>query len=724
MNMLRKMHFWHWSLALLLALGALLLMQSVPARAETITVTNTLDDGSAGSLRAAIAAANPGATIVFSDTLAGQTITLTTQLEIAQNLTISGTVPITVSGNHAARVFNIAADVAVTLHNLTIARGEVYGDSGGGIRNQGALTVTNCTLDDNLAWPAPYSGGGIYNADSGVLTVISSTFTNNGAAGAGAGMFNAGAAQVQFSTFSNGGSGYASSSGAGIANLGVLTVTHSLFTGNHAPQGAGLSNGDLNSRLTVSDCTFSNNVAANGGAGMDNYGAAFVHNSLFSANQADGGDGGGIYNAGTLQVTESTLSANSALAGGGLYNADGTVTVAASLFVSNTATAKGGGLYTHGGTATVLDSTLAHNRTTHTTLADGYGGGGLYNNGSSLNVQNSTIANNAAPYNTGGGLYNATSNTSMATVVQASTISGNSAGYVGGVWNESGNLELRQTIVANSSGGYDCGKGMDSGYVSSVASLFEATGWAACGDDHYYSILGVDPLLGPLADNGGKTPTFALLPDSPAIDAVSGWSCLSTDQRGAPRNDLACDIGAFELQHADSDTVIKSGMTAGKQASFGSTRVRVTVTGGDAGTITATKHLITPGGLYDTGEIMATWWLTASHSPFTATLSFCYTPEEIAGLNEADLRAFRWDGSVWDGPFGSAPTGGCVTVADVTAFSAWTLFDTSKGSKPTAARVVALAAWGFAPIGILFIFGGAVIFARRRRAQSRWINHN
>jgi hypothetical protein len=57
-----------------------------------------------------------------------------------------------------------------------------------------------------------------------------------------------------------------------------------------------------------------------------------------------------------------------------------------------------------------------------------------------------------------------------------------------------------------------------------------------------------DPLLAPLADNGGLTPTMALLPSSPAIDAGDDSACPPTDQRGVTRpQGLACDIGAFEL---------------------------------------------------------------------------------------------------------------------------------------------------------------------------------
>jgi hypothetical protein len=74
------------------------------------------------------------------------------------------------------------------------------------------------------------------------------------------------------------------------------------------------------------------------------------------------------------------------------------------------------------------------------------------------------------------------------------------------------------------------------------------------------NLWGVDPRLGPLQDNGGRTETHALLADSPAIDAGNPSGCMSeishyltVDQRGAMRTvdgngdeQAACDMGAFE----------------------------------------------------------------------------------------------------------------------------------------------------------------------------------
>ena len=57
----------------------------------------------------------------------------------------------------------------------------------------------------------------------------------------------------------------------------------------------------------------------------------------------------------------------------------------------------------------------------------------------------------------------------------------------------------------------------------------------------------INPKLGPLANNGGPTPTMALLTGSPAIDTGSSVFAPATDQRGDPRPQRAIDIGALEI---------------------------------------------------------------------------------------------------------------------------------------------------------------------------------
>ena len=142
---------------------------------STLTVLNNLDSGR-GSLRAEIAAAHNGDTIVFAPSLDGQTITLTSgELLIKKNLTIAGpgAGELTVSGNNASRVFEVASKENVTLSGLTISDGAVQAAQGGGILNHGTLTVSGSTLSGNSTG----IGGGVYNA--GALTVSDSVFCGN-----------------------------------------------------------------------------------------------------------------------------------------------------------------------------------------------------------------------------------------------------------------------------------------------------------------------------------------------------------------------------------------------------------------------------------------------------------------------------------------------------------------------------------------------------------------
>jgi hypothetical protein len=148
------------------------------------TVTN-LDDAGAGSLRQAIADTKAGGTVDFDEGLAGTILLRTGQLAITKDLTIvgPGADVITVSGNHASRVFNIGATFTVDISGLTIADGGGVAE-GGGIFNAGTLTVTSSTLSGNSASDI---GGGILN-NFGTLTVTNSTLSGNSASLSGGGI--------------------------------------------------------------------------------------------------------------------------------------------------------------------------------------------------------------------------------------------------------------------------------------------------------------------------------------------------------------------------------------------------------------------------------------------------------------------------------------------------------------------------------------------------------
>lgn len=134
----------------------LLAATTMSAAAATITVTNGNDSG-AGSLRQAIIAASPGDTINFAPSVT--TVTLTSgELVIDKNLTITGPGAnrLTVQRSTNApqsRIFHISSSTAtVSISGITISNGWAQdGPGGGGILSVGVLTLTDCTISDNLA---------------------------------------------------------------------------------------------------------------------------------------------------------------------------------------------------------------------------------------------------------------------------------------------------------------------------------------------------------------------------------------------------------------------------------------------------------------------------------------------------------------------------------------------------------------------------------------------
>lgn len=283
-----------------------------------------------------------------------------------------------------------------------------------------------------------------------------------------------------------------------------------------------------------------------------------------------GGEGGGIWSqsTGALTVTSSKISGNAALQGGGIRSA-GSVAVTSSTISGNSALLNGGGIFTNG-SVTMIGSTISHN-------AAGAGGGGIRASGS-VTATNSTISGNSAEFD-GGGIY-----TNTAVTLFGSTVSGNSAlnGNGGGIITTS-SATICNSIVAGNSDTDDGGTPdlRVNGPLVVQASLIgdnNRTGLTpAATPDTNGNLIGthaapLDPKLAPLADNGGPTPTHALLPGSPAIDAgnnnlandpglngIPGDSDdvpLMTDQRGpgfprlinARRDQAAAqvDMGAFE----------------------------------------------------------------------------------------------------------------------------------------------------------------------------------
>ena len=223
--------------------------------------------------------------------------------------------------------------------------------------------------------------------------------------------------------------------------------------------------------------------------------------------------------------------------------------------------AQGGGLF-NSGTLTLTNSTVSGNMVsciqTGTNGACFAQGGGIFNSGT-LTLTNSTVSGNTASctnsgggscFAQGGGLFDSLPGTLTLT---NSTVSGNTVSCSGsctaagsGLWSQ-GTATLTATIIAKQLLGSDCFAFFFTSITSNGFNLDSDNTCNLTGTGDQPGVT--NPLLGPLANNGGPTQTQALLTGSPAIDAVtSGCPPPATDQRGVSRpQGPHCDIGAYEL---------------------------------------------------------------------------------------------------------------------------------------------------------------------------------
>ncbi len=486
----------------------------------TLTVSNcSLSDNSA-SYGGGIY--NSGMLWVSNTTLSGNSASYGGGIYNSGMLWVSNT---TLSGNSASYGGGICNYGTVTVSNTTLSSNSAYYNGGGIYNNGGPVTVSNCMFSGNSA--SNGNGGGIYN--NSPLTVSTCTLSGNSAYSGGGIYNNSGPLTVSTCTLSGNSAFNGDGGGIDMANWNTLTVSNCILSGNSASNG-GNGGGICNyGPLTVSNCTLSGNSAypnywggGGGGGGIFSYGGPVtVSNCILSGNsaQSSGGgiDVGNYWNWSTLTVSTCTLSGNSAQgSGGGIYNRNGPVTVSTCTLSGNSAQGSGGGICNDlGGTVMVSNSTLYGN------AAHGYGGG-IYNNGTGA-VSNCTLADNSAVWD-GGGIFNAAGTVT----VSNSTLAGNSAAYGGGIGN-SDTVTLLSTIVAGNTVTIS-----DPDIAGSVTSaraynlIGDGTGLTGIsngdGNHNQVGVTGsdpnpIDPLLGPLANNGGPTATMALLPGSPAIGA-------------------------------------------------------------------------------------------------------------------------------------------------------------------------------------------------------------
>jgi CSLREA domain-containing protein len=251
------------------------------------------------------------------------------------------------------------------------------------------------------------------------------------------------------------------------------------------------------------------------------------------------------------------------IGGGGIRNGFSSLTLIGCVVTGNTSTLNGGGVYNaSGGSLAITNCTISNNQT----LGGTDGGGGIQVDSGKLTLANSTVSGNVIGQSSGGannagGIY--VSGNVLALSVTNSTITDNQAvnpgaNNAGGIYAQSA-LNVRDSIVAgnrNNTNVPDVAGTFTSGGFNLIGNRGAVTSFNLISDQTGTAAAVRDPLLGPLALNGARTPTHAVLPGSPALDKGNAFG-FPGDQRSAARpvdNPGApaapggdeSDIGAYE----------------------------------------------------------------------------------------------------------------------------------------------------------------------------------
>ena len=322
-------------------------------------------------------------------------------------------------------------------------------------------------------------------------------------------------------TFAPGLSGVIALTSGGVSLTDEVTITGPgasllTFMGNGAASVIGVTSPV---RVVITGLTISGGgglASDSGGVYVNDAGAdVTIRDAILTDNSGNYGGGASAYQ-GQLRIEETRITGNSARNGAGVATASSTILNRVEIS-DNTAEFSGGGVFLNSGSLVVDDSTISGN--------SALTGGGIYRytSGAVLTLDNSTLVGNLSIDGSTGGI-----NGLGTTTLNGSIVSGNANGDV-------------------------------SGTISAAWSLITDTTGATV-NDLGGSLLGVDPELEALADNGGSTRTHLPRASSPVIDAgdPSITDSSLVDQRGAQRvarssanGPERIDIGAVELVYVE-----------------------------------------------------------------------------------------------------------------------------------------------------------------------------
>jgi len=498
------------------------------AAADTSGTAATVGDGSAAScteaaLRAAVEA---NGVVKFNCGPAPATIAISRTIDVpsARDTVIDGENRVTLDGGGNARIFSLVQlnyrtnTRGLTLQHITLRNGRAPGGgyvapdpahlgcaygyatgSGAAIEVRDArLHVIDVRFQGNAAAsPGPdVAGGAIFAAGSLDVTIVGSQFLANSGSNAGAIGTEQSNLRVYNSEFTgNAANGISpNSEPPDVASCPGVNGPGQWGAGGNG--GAVLIDGSDDTDVIVCGSTFSGNRATGlAGALFRTANIAprrtSIDRSTFQGNAARQGGALFIMNSVPLDISATTFSANSAVAFGAAHLQNSQFSIVNSTFSGNLATqGVGGALFSSGssGNSLILNSTFADNRA--------LGGPGNFSaamfGDSYFPINNSVFSNNTTddPWNP-----------MQCTFVPA---------------NGSGDMQWPSVRTIGGAADTPCVNG----------------------------IAFANPLLAPLANNGGPTATHLPAPGSPLRGA--GHGCPATDQRGNPRNAAQCTIGAVE----------------------------------------------------------------------------------------------------------------------------------------------------------------------------------
>jgi predicted outer membrane repeat protein len=474
-----------------------------PASADTVTVTNTADDGSATSLRGVLENAAPGTVVV---------LTTDATYQLTRCVT-------TVEGSPGAGDIEIPAEVTIQGNGATIQ--QTCEDRV--LYTQSPITIEDVTITGGFT-DGP--GGGLFQDSDSQTTLTDVTFTGNQAA-----------------------------TGGGVETSGGLTITGGFFEENEARQGSGGGVHVVNpaAGATISGTAFVENHSDQWGGGMevvnrseaeatavDTY-VLSIDSSTFAGNTADSDGGGGLDTEipADITVTNSWFTGNHSGQGGGIgtFGTPTTLQVSGSTFDQNDVAGRGGAILVSGSAEELAEGDSSLLQLTNSTLTGNREGtqGAVNVTGTAqlsyVTMTDNTTRNDVAE--------NAVGRDSVSTqaVVNAANLAADQ-------------IQAFASVVTGPQGGPNCvlfgGSTVDSGYQFSDDTSCGFT--ATTSNVHTPN----DPVLGALGDNGGPTQTRLPLTGSPLIDAVPTTVCeqagILVDQRGITRpQGGGCEIGAVEV---------------------------------------------------------------------------------------------------------------------------------------------------------------------------------